>query len=86
MKSFQKALKNRYPNTIITVRPDVRLQTFIALAKDESGWKKLNEKHCISPAIMLPGYVVRDITLPDGVDPDSQEGSSQAMEVMLSSQ
>jgi hypothetical protein len=85
MKSFQKALKNRYPNTIITVRPDVRSQTFIALAKDESGWKKLNEKHRISPAIMLPGYVARDITLPD-VDPDSQDGNSQAMEVMLSSQ
>jgi hypothetical protein len=40
-----------------------------------------------SAAIMLPGYVVRDIILPDvGVDPDSQEGSSQAMDVMVSSQ
>jgi hypothetical protein len=57
----------------MTVRPDIRKQTFVALMKDESGWIKLNEVHKISPATMLPGYVVRDLVLPEiPMEADSQ--------------
>jgi hypothetical protein len=72
MKAFHAALKNRYQGKIITVRPDIRSQSFVALMKEEHGWIKLDEVHKISPSIMLPGYVVRDIVLPDVADPDSQ--------------
>jgi hypothetical protein len=41
--------------------------------KDESGWIKLNEVHKINPATMLPGYVVRDVVLPEiPMEADSQ--------------
>jgi hypothetical protein len=73
MKAFHKALRNRYQGRIITVRPDIRKQTFVALMKDESGWIKLNEVHKINPATMLPGYVVRDVVLPEiPMEADSQ--------------
>jgi hypothetical protein len=81
MKSFHKALRNRYQGKIITVRPDIRSQSFVALMKDETGWTKLNETHKINPAIMLPGYAVKEVILPDvAMEADSQrtdDASSQ---------
>jgi hypothetical protein len=80
MRSFHKALRARYPGSIITVRPDVRSQTFVALMKDESGWLKLKEVHKINPAIMLPGHVSTEVVLP------AQEDSEMTVAAAYSQQ
>jgi hypothetical protein len=81
-----KALRDRYPGEMVSVRPDVGKLHFVAFRKKatEKKWTRCSETVPIPPGVVLPNYKVRsDITLPPLVEisdpvPDQQmEISSQ---------
>jgi hypothetical protein len=81
-----KALRDRYPGEMVSVRPDVGKLHFVAFRKNvaEKKWTRCSETVPIPPGVMLPNYRVgSSITLPPAVEisvpvPDQQmEVSSQ---------
>jgi hypothetical protein len=62
---FYKAMKARYPDRIVMVRPDTPSLAFVAFVKNEggSGWSRCRETVPIPKGIMLPSY-----TFPNRVD------------------
>jgi hypothetical protein len=67
---FSKALRDRHPDTIISVRPDLRTLSFVAFRKDTENnkWFKLDESLPIPQGIMLPNYrPPTSITLPPAI-------------------
>jgi hypothetical protein len=68
---FVRALKDRYPDEIVTARPDVASLHFIAFRKrhNEKKWTRCSESIPIPHGIMLPDYKVRtSIVLPPVVE------------------
>ena len=68
MAAFRRALESRYIGDMIMARPDPRSLEFIAFRR-EGGvgkWLPLRESFPIPPEIMLSGYKVSEVTLPDG--------------------
>jgi hypothetical protein len=68
---FVRALKDRYPEEIVTARPDVASLHFIAFRKrhNEKKWTRCSESVPIPHGIMLPDYKVRtSIVLPPVVE------------------
>jgi hypothetical protein len=65
MTAFTKAMKQRYPDKIITVRTDVRNSVFRAMMKNdkEKTWTKCTETHVIKPEVMQPGYKTKRVVL-----------------------
>jgi hypothetical protein len=64
---FSKALRDRYPGEMISVRPDVGTLHFVAFRKNstEKRWTKCCETIPIPPGVALPNYKVRSaIVLP----------------------
>jgi hypothetical protein len=59
--AFLSALKERYPQDAITVRPDIRSASLYALRKvgGEGAWVGCPERLSLSPSIMLPNFVPR---------------------------
>jgi hypothetical protein len=59
--AFLTALRERYPNDAITVRPDTRSCSLYALRKEggEGAWIACQERLTLSPSIMLPTFVPR---------------------------
>jgi hypothetical protein len=80
MTAFTKALKQRYPEKIITVRTDVKHSIFRALMKNDKdkSWTNCREVHVIRPEIMQPGYNTKPVVLEPLVSrPDDEESPSQ---------
>ena len=67
MSAFRKALQDRYKDQIILVRPDSRSLTLSALRKTdgEGRWTQCHESLPIPTGIMLPGFKVAAVVLPD---------------------
>jgi hypothetical protein len=68
---FAKALRDRYREEMVTVRPDVGSLHFIAFKKKatEKRWARCSESMPIPYGILLSGYKVRTtVTLPPLVD------------------
>jgi hypothetical protein len=68
---FVRALRDRYPDEIITARPDVASLHFIAFKKrhNEKKWTRCSEAIPIPHGIMLPDYKVRTaVVLPPAVE------------------
>jgi hypothetical protein len=64
---FSKAMRERYPGAIISVRPDMHSLHFVAFRKETTSnrWTKCNESVPIPQGVMLPHYKSRSsITLP----------------------
>jgi hypothetical protein len=59
--AFLSALKEKYPNDAITVRPDIGAAALYALRKvgGEGSWINCQERLVLSPGIMLPTFVPR---------------------------
>ncbi len=84
-QAFLTALKKRYSEEIVTVRPDVRSLSLIAFRKRDGdrGWTRCHESLELLPGTLLPGYVPRrEVALPpdlygsgDGAGPASGEQS-----------
>jgi hypothetical protein len=68
---FYKAMKTRYPDRIVMVRPDTPSLSFVAFMKNEggSGWTRCRETVAIPKGIMLPNFVY-----PNRVDLPAVEG------------
>jgi hypothetical protein len=67
---FVRALRARYPDEIVTARPDAASLHFIAFKKKptEKKWTRCSESVPIPAGVMLPDYRVRTvITLPPAV-------------------
>jgi hypothetical protein len=80
--AFQRAVKQRYPDEIVTIRPDIRgasLQAFRKVA-GQKGWTKCPEAIELRPGTLLPGYVPRTNFLLDPevqvMEPDLAENST----------
>jgi hypothetical protein len=75
---FVRALRARYPDDIVTARPDAASLHFIAFKKKhtEKKWTRCSESVPIPTGVMLPDYKVRTvITLPPAVVVGSGDGS-----------
>jgi hypothetical protein len=82
---FLRAVKERYPGRIVTVRPEVATLQLVAFHKlhGESKWQKCSETVPIPHGILLPGYNVRkEIVLPPIVT-DSNAGTIHQIEVVV---
>jgi hypothetical protein len=80
---FAKALRERYHDEMVTVRPDIGSLHFIAFRKKatEKRWTKCSESMAIPHGILLSGYKVRSsVTLPPTVDMADSEGA-MSMEI-----
>jgi len=65
--AFHTALKNRYKDHIITVRPDTKRLELIGFRKKdgERGWTRCSETLALLPGTLLPGYNPRrEVVLP----------------------
>ncbi len=73
---FYKAMKTRYPDRIVMVRPDTPSLSFVAFMKNEGGggWTRCRETVAIPKGIMLPNFV-----FPNRVDlPTVEDGEMGA--------
>jgi hypothetical protein len=81
-----RALRDRYPGEMVSVRPDGGKLHFVAFRKKETEkkWTKCSETVPIPPGVMLPNYKVRSaITLPPMVEiSDPAPAQDQQMETM----
>jgi hypothetical protein len=70
---FLKAMKERYADRIITVRPDTPTLSLVAFMKNEggAGWLRCRETLAIPRGIMLPNFVI-----PNRVDLPAVVGAS----------
>jgi hypothetical protein len=83
---FSKAMRERYPGAIISVRPDRHSLHFVAFRKETTSnrWTKCSESIPIPPGVMLPHYKSRtSITLPpaivESVFPEAGAGSDNGV-------
>ena len=68
--TFGKAVRERYPNKIVMVRPDIEALELVAFHKEDGGkrWLRCPETLAIPREILLPQYVPRQsIVLPPKV-------------------
>ena len=63
--AFIRALRQRYPNRIVTARPDISSLELVAFMKNEgaSGWTRCWETVAIPHGILLPGYNPREVII-----------------------
>jgi hypothetical protein len=73
---FHKALKERYVDRIITVRPDTPTLSLVAFMKNEgaAGWSRCRETLVIPRGIMLPNFI-----FPNRVDLPTVEGAGMGV-------
>jgi hypothetical protein len=81
MAAFKTALDARYPDMIISVRPDSASCSFLAFKKKdkERKWVQCAEKHKIPYDILLDNYRKKPIVLepvPNAMDSDVFSGSA----------
>jgi hypothetical protein len=84
---FYKAMKNRYPDRIVMVRPDTPSLSFVAFMKNEggSGWTRCRETVAIPKGIMLPNFVYPNrVDLPAVGGDEMGEGDDDALLVEAS--
>jgi hypothetical protein len=84
---FYKAMKARYPDRIVMVRPDTPSLSFVAFVKNEggSGWTRCRETVPIPKGIMLPSYVFPNrVDLPTVADDEMGIGDDDALLVEAS--
>jgi hypothetical protein len=84
---FYKAMKARYPDRIVMVRPDTPSLSFVAFVKNEggSGWTRCQETVPIPKGIMLPSYVFPNrVDLPAVVGDEMGVGDDDALLVEAS--
>jgi hypothetical protein len=65
---FLAAMKTRYSNRVVTVRPDISTLSLVAFMKNETGagWSKCRESIPIPRRIMLPDFEIPNrVDLPD---------------------
>jgi hypothetical protein len=82
---FAKALRDRYKDEMVTVRPDLATLHFIAFKKrhTDKRWERCSETMPIPHGIVLPNYKVRSsIELPPVVTITDPPGSQAAPEQM----
>jgi hypothetical protein len=82
---FVRALKDRYPDEIVTARPDSASLHFIAFKKkhNEKKWTKCSETVPIPHGIMLPDYKVRTaVVLPPAVAVSPVSDTPQVPDMM----
>jgi len=86
-QAFHKALKDRYKDDIVMVRPDLPSLALIAFRKKdgERRWVRCRERLLLDAGTMLPGYAPRrEIVLPPDIDGagggsgSSPQGASQS--------
>jgi hypothetical protein len=87
MAAFKSALETRYPDLIISVRPDSATCSFLAFKKrdKERRWLQCAEKHKIPYGILLDNYQDKPVVLdpvPDVPDVFAGTGSDASGEGM----